>query len=36
MQYEKLFASANAEELRKKFSGLGWTSYSNMPSSPVR
>jgi len=36
LQYEKLFASANAEELRKKFSGLGWTSYSNMPSSAVR
>ena len=36
MQYDKLFASANAEELRKKFSGLGWTSYSNAPANPVR
>lgn len=36
LQYDKLFQSANAEELRKKFSGLGWTSYSNAPANPVR
>lgn len=28
-QYDRLFASAGAEELRKKFYGPGWTSYSN-------
>lgn len=27
-QYERLFASANGEEVRKKFAGPGWTSYS--------
>lgn len=35
-QYEKLFASANAEELRKKFAGPGWTSYSAVANPPVR
>jgi hypothetical protein len=35
-QYEKLFASANAEELRKKFAGPGWTSMSSIANPPVR
>lgn len=35
-QYEKLFASANAEELRKKFAGPGWTSLSSIANPPVR
>jgi hypothetical protein len=35
-QYEKLFASANGEELRKKFSGPGWTSLSSVANPPVR
>lgn len=35
-QYEKLFASANAEELRKKFSGPGWTSLSSIATPPNR
>lgn len=36
MQYQTLFKSANAEELRKKFSGPGWTSYSSIAVPPVR
>ena len=35
-QYEKLFASANGEELRKKFAGPGWTSLSSIANPPVR
>lgn len=35
-QYEKLFASANGEELRKKWAGPGWTSYSAVANPPVR
>ena len=35
-QYERLFASANGEEMRKKFSGPGWTSYSNIANPPER
>jgi hypothetical protein len=35
-QYERLFASANGEEMRKKFSGPGWTSYSNVANPPER
>lgn len=35
-QYEKLFASANMEELRKKFAGPGWTSMSSIANPPVR
>jgi hypothetical protein len=35
-QYEKLFASANAEEMRKKFAGPGWTSLSAIANPPVR
>lgn len=35
-QYEKLFASANGEELRKKFAGPGWTSMSSIANPPVR
>lgn len=35
-QYEKLFASANGEELRKKFAGPGWTSLSSVANPPVR
>ena len=35
-QYEKLFASANGEELRKKFAGPGWTSLSAVANPPVR
>lgn len=35
-QYEKLFASANGEELRKKFAGPGWTSFSSIANPPVR
>lgn len=35
-QYEKLFASANAEELRKKFAGPGWTSFSAVANPPNR
>jgi hypothetical protein len=27
-QYQALFASAKGEETRKRFAGLGWTSYS--------
>lgn len=36
MQYQTLFKSANAEELRKKFAGPGWTSYSAIAVPPVR
>lgn len=35
-QYEKLFASANAEELRKKWAGPGWQSLSAVAPSPNR
>lgn len=35
-QYQALKASANAEELRKKFAGLGWTSHSEMAPAPER
>lgn len=35
-QYEKLFASAMGEELRKKFAGPGWTSMSAIATPPVR
>lgn len=35
-QYEKLFASANGEELRKKFAGPGWSSFSAVATPPVR
>lgn len=35
-QYEKLFASANGEELRKKFCGPGWTSLSSIATPPNR
>lgn len=35
-QYQTLMKSAVAEELRKKFSGLGWTPYSNAAPSPER
>lgn len=35
-QYERLFASANGEELRKKFAGPGWTSFSSVANPPVR
>lgn len=35
-QYERLFASANAEELRKKFSGPGWTALSSIATPPTR
>jgi len=35
-QYERLFASANSEELRKKFAGPGWTSFSAVANPPVR
>lgn len=35
-QYEKLFASANNEELRKKFCGPGWTSLSTIATPPNR
>jgi hypothetical protein len=35
-QYEKLFASANGEEMRKKFAGPGWTSLSAIANPPVR
>ena len=35
-QYEKLFTSANTEELRKKFAGPGWTSLSSIATPPVR
>jgi len=35
-QYEKLFASANSEELRKKFAGPGWTSMSSIATPPTR
>jgi hypothetical protein len=35
-QYERLFASANAEELRKKWAGPGWTSQSAIANPPVR
>lgn len=35
-QYEKLFASANGEELRKKFAGPGWTSMSSIATPPNR
>jgi hypothetical protein len=30
-QYSKLFASANVEEMRKKFAGASWTSKAAMP-----
>lgn len=35
-QYERLFASANGEEVRKKFAGPGWTSYSATANPPER
>jgi len=35
-QYERLFASANGEEVRKKFAGPGWTSYSAIANPPER
>lgn len=35
-QYEKLFASAMAEEVRKKFAGPGWTSMSTVANPPNR
>lgn len=35
-QYNLLFQSAMQLELRKKFSGIGWTSLSNVPVSPTR
>lgn len=35
-QYQTLMKSAVAEELRRKFSGLGWTSYSNAAPTPER
>lgn len=35
-QYQALMQSASAEELRKKFSGPGWTSYSNVANPPNR
>lgn len=35
-QYQKLMASANAEELRKKWAGPGWTSLSAVAAQPVR
>lgn len=34
--YQALLQSANAEELRKKFSGPGWTSMSNVANPPNR
>jgi hypothetical protein len=34
--YQALMQSANAEELRKKFSGPGWTSMSNVANPPNR
>lgn len=36
MQYQSLFKSANAEELRKKFAGPGWTSLSSIAIPPTR
>lgn len=36
MQYQTLFKSANAEELRKKFAGPGWTSLSSVAIPPTR
>lgn len=35
-QYQTLFKSANLLELRKKFSGPGWTSLSSVPITPAR
>ena len=35
-QYQNLIKSANAEELRKKWAGPGWTSYSAIATPPVR
>ena len=35
-QYQLLMQSAMAEELRKKFSGPGWTAYSNVANPPTR
>jgi len=35
-QYQNLFKSAMMLELRKKFSGPGWSSLSSMPISPTR
>lgn len=35
-QYEKLFASANGEEMRKKWAGPGWTSLSAIANPPNR
>ena len=35
-QYQVLFQSANAEELRKKFAGPGWTSMSAVANPPTR
>lgn len=35
-QYERLFASANSEEMRKKFAGPGWTSMSAVANPPNR
>ena len=36
LQYQTLFKSANAEELRKKFAGPGWTSLSSIAVPPTR
>lgn len=35
-QYGKLFASANAEEARKRYEGQAWTSNSDTPAQPAR
>lgn len=35
-QYQALKASANTEELRKRFSGLGWTSHGDAAPAPER
>jgi hypothetical protein len=35
-QYEKLMASASGEELRKKFSGMGWSADSEVAPTPEK
>lgn len=35
-QYERLLASANVEELRKRFAGFGWTSHQDVAPAPER